>query len=57
MKYKYIGPDDEITLRSVTFEKGKAVDLSGDPDLAAKVSALDYFQEVKRVRKSNGDQA
>ena len=55
MKFKYTGPQDEITLRGVTFEKGKAVDLSDNLDLAVKVDALDYFTEAKtRKVKSNG---
>lgn len=53
MKYKYTGDLDEITLRGVTFEKGKAVDLSENPLLADKVAALDFFQEVKRGKKSD----
>jgi hypothetical protein len=55
MKFKYTGDQDEITLRGVTFKKGKAVDLSGNLDLAIKVDALDYFQEVRR--KSNAKNA
>ena len=53
MKFKFTGEMDEITLRGVTFEKDKAVDLSDNPSLAEKVGALDYFEEVKRGRKAN----
>ncbi len=54
MKLKYTG-DGEITIRGVTFEKGKAVDVD-DENLAAKLSALDYFQEVKaRKPKAKND--
>lgn len=52
MKFKYTGDQDEITLRGVTFAKGKAVDLSENPDLAAKVDALEYFAKVKRGPKA-----
>lgn len=55
MKFKYRGPDEEITLRDVTFPKGKAVDLTDSPELAAKVAVLDYFAEVK-PRKRRNDQ-
>jgi len=55
MKYKYTGDLDEITLRGVTFEKGKAVDLSENAALEAKVSALDDFKAVKRGNKSNAN--
>lgn len=55
MKYKFTGDADEITLRGVTFEKSKAVDLSENPDLAEKVAALDYFAEVKRGRRANAE--
>lgn len=52
MKFKYTGDQDEITLRGVTFEKGKAVDV--DEALAEKISVLDYFTEVK-ARKNAKD--
>ena len=55
MKFKFTGDMDEITLRGVTFAKGKAVDLSDNPDLAEKVGALDYFEQVKRGRKANAE--
>lgn len=45
LKFKYKGPEDEITLRGVTFKKGKAVDV--DDTLASKIKALDDFVEVK----------
>jgi len=53
MKFKYIGPDAEITLRDVTFPKGKPVDLSDKLELAVKVSVLDYFAEVKPRKRKN----
>ena len=54
MKYKYNGNKDAITLRGVTFERGKVVDLSDNPDLSEKISVLPYFSEVKsRKRKSD----
>lgn len=53
MKFKYMGNLDAITLRGVTFEKGKAVDVSDD-NLAEKISALDFFAEVK-PRKAKDD--
>ena len=45
MKFKYTGDQAEITLRGVTFEKGKPVEV--DADLGAKISNLDYFKAVK----------
>lgn len=51
MQFKYMGPDDEITLRGVTFKKAKAVDV--DESLAAKISVLDYFKAVKPRAKRN----
>ena len=44
-KFKYMGPQDEITLRGVTFKKGKAVGV--DAALADKVSNISGFVEVK----------
>lgn len=55
MKFKYTGELDEITLRGVTFEKGKAVDLSDNALLAEKINALAYFEQVKRGRKVKAD--
>lgn len=60
MKFKYMGPQDEITLRGVTFAKGEAVEL--DPEnqhealLAAKIAVIDGFEEVKagRPKKDSG---
>lgn len=56
MKFKYTGDQDAITLRGVTFEKGKAVELDADDPhaalLAAKVAALPYFEAVKPRRKA-----
>ena len=55
MRYKYIGDSNAITLRGVTFENGKAVDLSENTSLAEKVSVLDYFAEVKTRAKKHED--
>lgn len=52
MKYKFTGDQDEITIRGVTFPKGKPVTVEDDL-LAQKIGALDYFEEVKRGRKAN----
>jgi hypothetical protein len=49
MKFRFTGPQDEITLQGVTFEKGKAVDVAS-PELVAKISVLPYFQKVKAAR-------
>lgn len=46
MKYKFTG-EGEITLRGVTFAKGKAVDLADNPALAEKVANMPEFKEVK----------
>ena len=46
MKYRFTGEQDEITLRGVTFKKGKAVDVE-DPALAQKLDALGLFEVVK----------
>ena len=54
-KVKYIGDLPEITLRGVTFAKGKPVDLTGNPDLAAKVGNLPYFAEVKPRKRRNDE--
>lgn len=57
-KVKYNGDLPEITLRGVTFAKGKPVDLTDNPDLAAKVLNLPDFAEVKpRKRKNDQDSA
>ena len=50
MKFKYTGPG-EITLRGVTFESGKAVDLTDNPHLAEKVANMPEFQKVKARAK------
>ena len=50
MKFKYTGSDEAITLREVTFEKGKAMDVDC-PDFQAKLAALDFFTQVK-VRRN-----
>ncbi len=55
MKFKYLGPDDAMTLRGVEFQKGKAVDLADDPALAEKVARLDCFAEVKTRKRKSGD--
>lgn len=54
MKIKYTGPQDSITIRDVTFEHNKAVDVD-DETLAAKVAGIDGFEEVKPGRKKNAD--
>lgn len=51
MKYKYTGPDDSITIRGVTFKKGKAVEVE-DAATAAKISVLPYFSIAKRKPKN-----
>lgn len=55
MKFKYTGDLDENTLREVTFPKGKAVDLSDNPELAQKVSVLPDFEQVKSGRKADAE--
>lgn len=52
MKFKYVGPDEEITLREITFSKGKAVDVECE-NLQSKLEALDEFQAVKPRGKRN----
>lgn len=52
MRIKWTGEQDEITLRGVTFEKGKAVDVA-DTNLATKCLGISGFVEVKRGRKKN----
>lgn len=58
MKIRYEGPQDEITIRHVTFEKGDAWqpgDGQADALLAEKVLRIEGFVEVKRGRKpANG---
>ena len=55
-KYKYTGDSDAITLRGITFEKGKAVAVDC-ANLQEKLSNLDYFAEVKtRGRKRDKKQ-
>lgn len=46
MKIKYTGPQDAITIRHVTFEKGKAVDVDDD-DLCTKVLGIEGFEKAK----------
>ena len=46
MKFKYTGDQDAITLRGVTFKKGKAVGVD-DPNFIEKLSGLPYFAPVK----------
>lgn len=57
MKIKYTGPDDEITLRHVTFQKGKPVVLDmtdeADASLAEKALALDIFAKVRGRKHGN----
>jgi hypothetical protein len=51
MKYTFTGDQSEITLRGVTFPKGKAVDVE-DEALRRKIDALPYFEQgIKRPRK------
>lgn len=52
MKFKYTGPLDEITLRDVTFPKGKPVEVLNE-NFQQKLGNLDYFTEVKRGRRKN----
>ena len=50
MKMKFLGTDEckkEITLRGVTFEKGKAKDVK-DQSLLRKLQSLPYFEEAKK---------
>lgn len=55
MKFTYTGDQDEITLRGITFPKGKAVDVEGE-GLREKIAALPYFAEgIKRPRKVKTD--
>ncbi|MCA0846115.1 hypothetical protein [Salipiger thiooxidans] len=59
MKLKYEGPLDEVTVRHVTFEKGKTVELSDDDPrdaaLVEKLASWPEFSEVKRGRKPKTD--
>ena len=56
MKFRFKGAEacpDEITLRGVEFSAGKPVEVT-DPSLAAKLSALPYFEVVQsRARKAD----
>ena len=54
MKIKYTGVNNqaEITVRGVTFPKGKAVEVD-DEELQVKLLGLDYFSEVKTRAKKN----
>ncbi len=45
LRYKYTGPDEDITMRGVYFPKDKAVPV--DDSLGAKIDVLDYFERVK----------
>lgn len=54
MKYKYTGDQPSVSIRGVTFEKGKAVDLTDNPALVEKVSVLEFFEQAKpRKAKAN----
>lgn len=59
MKVKYTGDLDAVTVRGVTFEKGKTVELdendSKQASLAAKMLAWPEVEEVKRGRKPNAE--
>lgn len=52
MKIKYMGKLDAVTVRGVTFAKGKAVDISANPDLAKKMIAWPDVVPVKRGRNA-----
>ena len=54
MKFKYTGNQAEITLRGVTFPKGKAVRVD-DQSLAEKIRLMPDFHAVKRGPKSNAN--
>lgn len=53
MKFKYVGPNEEITLREVPFKKGKAVDVEC-ANFQEKLEGLDIFEKVKPRAKANG---
>jgi len=53
MKFKYTGEQAEVTIRDTTFPSGKAVEVSDE--LAAKISRLDDFKEVKSKAKKDGN--
>ena len=44
MKFTYIGDQDSITFREVTFPRGEAVDVENE-SLAEKIGNLDYFEK------------
>lgn len=52
-KFKGVGDQDEITFRGKDFAKGKAVVVDCE-DLAAKLRALDYFEEVRPATRASG---
>lgn len=53
MKFRYIGDLDECTIRDVTFQRGKAAEVS--EDMAEKLRGIPVFTEVKPGRPSNAD--
>jgi len=53
MKFRFTG-EGEITLRHMTFRSGVTTEVE-DADLAAKISVLPYFEEVKPGRPKNAD--
>ena len=53
MKIKWTGEQPEITIRGITFTKGKAETVS-DPDTAEKVLGIEGFAVVKS-RAKNGN--
>lgn len=55
MKFKNI-TNAAITLRGVTFEPKKAVDVT-DEGLAAKISAMPQFASVSEGPKKNADES
>jgi len=53
MKIKFSGLEgyDELTLRGITFKKGKAVEIK-EGEFLTRLLNLDYFKEVK-ARKND----
>lgn len=52
IKFKGLEGQSEMTLRGLTFTKGKAVAVDDDA-FAARLLRLDYFAEVKSRAKKN----
>ncbi len=55
MKLKWTG-NESITLRDVTFEAGKTVDLSDNPNLFEKARGIEGFEEVKARKPKKADE-